>query len=259
MITNILPQGASASDMDSLKTMVDMSLKSDTKPASLLTDAGYGSDANVCYSAEKKIEQIAPTTGKKKDQLGLEECHLDEFNRILICPAGKRPMKSRFENGKGHALFYKNECENCPMKKNCPSQKYGKSNYRWEYDSVKLRLRARRLHEKTPDFKSGYRLRGGIEALNGNLKQNTPLRRLRCRGRSAVHTAIYTIAVMHNIMRFAAYCRKTGKKFTETGASAFFCLFIKYFSAFKRFLMNVFEVPGSFSATERLIQFSRLP
>lgn len=258
MITNVLPQGASASDMDSLKMMVDMSVESDTKPATLLTDAGYGSDANVCYSAAKNIEQIAPTIGKKKDQLGLEECTLDEFNRILICPAGKRPMKSRFENGKGHAIFYKNECENCPMKKNCPSQKYGRHNYKWEYDSAKLRLRGRRLREQTTEFKAEYRLRGGIEALNGNLKQNTPLRRLRCRGRNAVHTAIYTIAAMHNIMRFAAYCRKTAKKFTETGFLAFLRLLAGCLHVFKRLFTPIFKVSDIFSALKTLWPFFRL-
>ncbi|MDD4466188.1 MAG: transposase [Dehalococcoidales bacterium] len=215
MITNVLPQGASASDMDSLKTMVDMSIESGTKPEKGLTDAGYGSDDNVCYAKEKGIELIAPTTGKKKGQLGLEECVLDELNRIERCPAGKRPMKSRFDHdkGKGYALFFRDVCEKCPHKANCPVQKYGKHNYKWEYDAVKLRLRERRLHERTPEFKSEYRPRGGIEALNGNLKQNTALRRLRCRGKTAVYTAIYTIAAMHNIMQYAAYCLKTGKAF----------------------------------------------
>ena len=110
--------------------MVDMSVESGTKPDTLLTDAGYGSDSNVCYSNEKEIEQLAPTIGKKKDQLGLEECTLDELNRIETCPAGKRPMKSRFnhESQKGYALFFKDVCEKCPFKANCPVQKYGKQN-----------------------------------------------------------------------------------------------------------------------------------
>jgi|GEM_PF-1732763 len=168
---------AEASDMDSLKTMVDLSVASDTKPDTLLTDAGYGSNANVCYSETNETKQIAPTTGKKKDQVGLEECTLDELNRIATCPAGKRPMKSRFnhEEQAGYALFFKDVCEKCPLKPHCLAQKYGKYNYKWEYDAVKLRLRDRRLYELTPEFHDEYRPRNGIEALNGNLKQNTPL------------------------------------------------------------------------------------
>ena len=246
MITNVLPQGASASDMDSLPTMVDLAVASDTKPDTLLTDAGYGSDANVCYAKEKEIEQIAPTTGKKKDQVGLEECTLDELNRIAICPAGKRPMKSRFnhDDQKGYAIFFKDVCEKCPLKPHCPAQKYGKHNYKWEYDAVKLRLRDRRLYELTPEFHDAYRPRNGIEALNGNLKQNTPLRRLRGRGRAAVHTAIYMIAAMHNIMQYVNYCRKTGKNFT-TAAMA---------TIFRRPTTGFFDIVGFF---RRLMMLSR--
>lgn len=260
MITNVLPQGASASDMDSLKTMVDMSIESETKPEKILTDGGYGSDANVGYAKEKEIEQIAPTLGKKKGQVGLEECALDEFNRILICPGGKRPLKSKFENGKGCAVFYKNECEKCPLKKHCPAQKYGNHNYKWEYDAVKLRLRDRRLREQTPEFKAEYRLRGGIEALNGNLKQNTALRRLRCRGKTAVYTAIYTIAAMHNIMQFAAYCLKTGKKFTNGGISLVFRLVLAWTAGVSGVFRHFAEDSGNFGRLPQCKKFiNRFP
>lgn len=248
MITNVLPQGASASDQEALKTMVDLSIASDTKPDILLTDAGYGSDANVCYSQDHEIKQIAPTTGKQKDQVGLEECTLDELNRIAICPAGKRPAKSMFDpdKEKGYALFFKDMCENCPIKKHCPAQKYGKHNYKWEYDAVKLRLRDRRGYEETPEFHDEYGPRNGIEGLNGNLKQNTPLRRLRCRGQTAVHTAIYMIAAMHNIMQYVRYCRKTGKNFTDGAVAAVFSS-----------LTTVFSAISGFSAARR--RFSILP
>ncbi len=209
MITDILPQGASASDMDSLPTMVERSVQAGTKPEVLLTDAGYGSDSNVCHSKRFDIEQIAPTTGKKKGQLGLEECTIDEFKRILICPGGKRPFKSTFTDGKGSAIFFKSTCESCPMKANCPARKYGKQNYKWEYAEVNLRLRERRLNETTDSFKNEYRPRNGIEALNGNLKQNTALRRLRCRGRLAVHSAIYLIAAMHKLCAMRPIASKT--------------------------------------------------
>ena len=83
-----------------------------------------------------------------------------------------------------------------------PTARFRGKHNKWEYDAVKLRLREQLLHEQTPEFKSEYRMRGRIEALNGNLKQNTTLWRLRCRGKTAVYTAIYTIAATHNIMQF---------------------------------------------------------
>lgn len=238
MITNVLPQGASASDQEALKTMVDLSIATETKPEILLTDAGYGSDANVCYSEANEIKQIAPTTGKNKDQVGLEECTLDELNRIAVCPGGKHPMKSRFNHDtqKGYAVFFQDVCEKCPLKKQCPAQKYGKHNYKWEYDAVKLRLRDRRLYEMTPEYHHDYAPRNGIEGLNGNLKQNTPLRRLRCRGKTAVHSAIYMIAVMHNLMQYVNYCRKTGKNFIEGAMVAVFRRLVAGFYVIGAFL-----------------------
>ncbi len=247
MITNVLPQGASASDQEALQTMVDLSVASNTKPDTLLTDAGYGSDANVCHSEANGIEQLAPTTGKRKDQLGLEECTLDELNRIASCPAGKRPMKSRFnhEEQKGYALFFKDVCEKCPLKKQCPAQKSGKNNYKWEYDAARLRLRDRRLYEMTPEFHARYGLRNGIEALNGNLKQNTPLRRLRCRGKTAVHSAIYMIAAMHNIMQYVAYCRKNGKSFIDKDISLLFSRWVALLRRFSAFLRPCAALSGA--------------
>jgi len=62
-------------------------------------------------------------------------------------------------------------------------------------------LRERAIYEESDEFKERYRFRNGIEALFGNLKQNTPLRRIRFRGKTAVYSSIYSILTMHNIMQ----------------------------------------------------------
>ena len=49
-----------------------------------------------------------------------------------------------------------------------------------------LRLAQRRAAERTDDFKTDYRMRGGIEATNSMLKRVAGLNRLRVRGRLAV-------------------------------------------------------------------------
>lgn len=66
-------------------------------------------------------------------------------------------------------------------------------------------MRERRLHEKTEEFQEQYRLRGGIEALFGRLKQFTPLRRLGVRGKSAVFNAMHSIMAVHNIMQMTEF------------------------------------------------------
>ena len=77
-----------------------------------------------------------------------------------------------------------------------------------EYDARSLRLRERRLHEKTEEFREDYRMRSGEEALFGRLKQFTPLRRLGIRGKTAVYNTIYSITAVRNIMQMAGFYKK---------------------------------------------------
>jgi hypothetical protein len=173
----------------------------------LLADSGYGSDENVVTSAQKGVQLIAPATGKDAGKVGLEECELDSEQRIIKCPRGRHPLSKKFDGEKGRAVFAADVCGNCPMLKQCSSSKSG-NNYVITYDAKSLRLRERRLHEKTEAFREDYRMRSGEEALFGRLKQFTPLRRLGVRGKLAVYNGIYSITAVHNIMQMAGFCKK---------------------------------------------------
>ena len=172
-----------------------------------LMDSGYGSDENVMHASDRGVELVAPTTGKDPEKLGPEECEFDENNRLTKCPRGRKPLKCTFKDGKGRAVFSCNTCGKCPEYGRCCSSKIG-NNYVISYDARSLRLRARRLYEQTDEFYEKHRILGGIEALFGNLKQYTPLRRLAVRGKSAVYNAIYSIMTVHNIMQMAKYHQK---------------------------------------------------
>jgi len=106
LITTAIPQGASASDMDSLPEVEDKLEKEGLQPKELFADAGFGSDKNYVYSIEKGIELIAPTPHQPENKVGLNECELDSENRIIACPAGKKPISKTFKNGKGRAVFF---------------------------------------------------------------------------------------------------------------------------------------------------------
>jgi len=177
IITAALPQTASEADQVALDPMLDEMAKVDAIPETLLADSGYGTDGNVSKLAEINIELFAPTTGKDKKKVGLEECTLDDQQRVIKCPCGKKPMLKRYIGEKGRAVFPASTCQKCPLLKQCSASKQG-HNYTIIYDARSLRLRERRLHEQTNEFKDDYRPRGGIEALFGRLKQFTPLRRL---------------------------------------------------------------------------------
>jgi hypothetical protein len=202
IITAALPQGASESDQNAVEPMLEKMEANNAKPEKMLADSAYGSDENVVHSAKENVELVAPASGKDADKLGLEECEFDDQNRIIKCPRGKKPLHKKFNGEKGRAVFASKTCKNCPKLKQCIASKQG-NNYVITYGAKSLRLRERRLYEQTDEFQDSYRPRGGIEALFGNLKQNTPLRRLGVRGKEAVYNAIYSIMAVHNIMQMA--------------------------------------------------------
>ena len=207
IITAALPQTASESDQNAVSTMLEKMENAGAKPEILLADSGYGSDENVVTSAQKDVKLIAPATGKDAGNVGLEECELDSEQRIIKCPLGRHPLFKKFDGEKGRAVFAADVCGSCRMLKQCSSSKNGK-NYVITYDARSLRLRERRLHEKTKEFREDYRMRSGEEALFGRLKQFTPLRRLGIRGKTAVYNAIYSITAVHNIMQMAGFYKK---------------------------------------------------
>jgi hypothetical protein len=204
IVTGALPQTASECDQNSPGPMLEELEKINAKPEKLLADSAYGSDENLRNMAGKGIELISPTTGKDSKKVGLEECELDDENRIIRCPCGRHPLQKRYANGKGRAVFAGSVCGNCPMLERCSASRQG-GNYVIAYDAKSLRLRERRLYEKTDEFREKYRLRSGIEGLFGRLKQITPLRRLRIRGRLAVFNSIYAIMTVHNIMQMTRF------------------------------------------------------
>lgn len=223
LITAAIPQGGSESDMNSLPEVEAKLEKEGHLPEKLYADAGYGSDENYVMSAEKSVKLIAPAPPKPEGKVGLDECAFDDENKLIACPAGKKPMFKSFKNGKGRAVFFKSVCDQCPLKDKCRSQKCGRQNREFQYSQADLRTRKRRQKESTDEFRQDYgHKRCPIEGLNGRLKQFTPLRRLRIRGRPAVFHSIYAILTMHNIMQMVRHAKIQLKKAAAEAVVRFF-------------------------------------
>ncbi len=213
LVTAAIPQGASASDMDSLPLTQEKLVEEGHVPEKLYTDAGYGSDQNYVNAAKDNIELVAPAPSPPAGKVGLEQCKMDENNVIVECPAGNRPISAYYRNGKGRAVFHIRVCNECPLLPICRSMKSGKQNRCFKYEDSHLRNRARRLREATPEFKKDYgHKRTPIEGMFGRLKQFTPLRRVRVRGRPAVFHSIFSILIMHNIMQVSRLAQIRAQK-----------------------------------------------
>ncbi len=212
LITSAIPQGASQSDMASFVEVVEDLKEQELVPEKIIADGGYGSDENYVYAQENDIELIAPTASKIKNKVTLDDCEFDEENIMLECPAGIKPMNRTFKYGKGRAVYHITTCDKCQLKDICQSTKRGKQNREFRYSLKDLRNVTRRKYQKTDEYKKSYRKRSPIEGLNGRLKQYTPLKRLKIRGKKAVNHSILSILTMHNIMQLVRHAKILNKK-----------------------------------------------
>ena len=127
---------------------------------------------------------------------------------MVKCPAGHKPMKNKRSKNSYYAIFHVDVCNKYPFKDICSSQKYGKNNRQFQYNEIKLRPYNRKKNEASDQFKEKYKKRIGIEGLNGWLKQYTPLKRVRVRGKLAVYNSIFSILAIYNIKQATRYAPK---------------------------------------------------
>lgn len=218
LVTAALAQSADEHDANALLPMVEQLEELALQPELLLADAAYGSDHNVCECAEKDIELLSPTLGNTyKNRLKLEDFKRNEENRILNCPAGNQPDLTNIRREKLRASWLVTTCERCALLNQCPVRKH-KNRYVLVYSEVTLRIAARRIAEKQPEFRDRYRRRSGIEGLFRRLDVLTSLKQLKVRGRKAVSMSVYLKIAMYNVYQ-AAKVWKNGKM--EAWASNF--------------------------------------
>ena len=220
LAVTVVPQGGSEVDSASLGAVLDAAEKNGVKPERLLCDAGYGSNANVGMAAGRGVGLVSPCTtsaslGSHDENAYIDLCAFDGANRLTACANGVAPLSCRrYESKRGlpaqwRAVFRPEDCEGCPFRDRCPARRHRRK-MAFNYLDSQAATKRRREHERTDEFREEYRPRSGIEATFGRLKQFTPLRRLRVRGRDRVFSQIWTIFAMHNIMQSFAYIFRNG-------------------------------------------------
>lgn len=194
------------------------------------------------------IELISPTSGQEKDatqatpgsseqdSTAAKACAAEKLrsaplltildfvydhqsNRFTHCPAGLELHRAHYrEYEDQHLLLMLNStCGKCRLKGRCPISR-DPMLCQLRLNGKDLRLAQRRAAERTDDFRTTYRMRGGIEATNSMLKRVTGLDRLRVRGRPAVFSSILLKVAGWNLLR-AASVRSLINKLTKGGAS----------------------------------------
>lgn len=207
LITHVDVQRACESDANALIPAIESADERNLLPDELLVYSLYGSDENCENAKELGTEVIAPTMGsQKEDVIPLSDFTLSEKGKVVFCPEGHAPVKTRHKRNRHIASFKIDYCDSCPKRDKCPV-KAGKKHYYLRYEDKVWRIAMRRAYEKTDEFKDKYRWRAGIEATMSFYDRKTGVKNLRVRGMEAVRFCATLKAVGINIFRATAVQR----------------------------------------------------
>jgi len=204
LITHVEVESAYESDANALIPAIESTRERDLAPKEVLADSLYGSDENVQIAKSQGVEVISPPMGSENEEkLNLADFQTGKGGKVIFCPQGHPPIKTKKKKDRHCAAFDLNQCQTCPNRDNCPS-KPGKNASYFRYTDKQLRIALRRSEVQTEEFKDRYRWRAGVEATMSEYDRRTGVKRLRVRGMKSVRYSAVLKALGLNILRAAA-------------------------------------------------------
>jgi len=214
LITHVEVQRACESDTHALLPALESTTERGLGPEEVLADSLYGSDDNFNRAESMGVEVVSPVMSSTKEgTIGLSEFDFSDRGKIIACPQGHVPVKTKHKKNRYTAAFECDHCSTCPMNAQCPV-KPGKRHYYLRYDDKTMRVAKRRMIEHSAEFKDKYRWRAGIEATMSEYDKTTGVKRLRVRGFPAVRFCAILKAIGVNLMRATAVrsARRAGQE-----------------------------------------------
>jgi len=182
-------------------------------PRESFADSGYISGKNIVAAGDDGIDLIGPMSGKEPSGIKLS---LAEFKftrgrgRVKRCPAGHAPVSQEAARTDGvvNAHFERAVCDACPLAGACPTRPTRKSR-RLRFSREDVAIAQRRQRQETDAFKESYKIRSGVEATIGHLKNDRGMSGLRVRGSPAVRLTVTLKVLAENCMRAIRYVQNT--------------------------------------------------
>jgi Transposase DDE domain len=189
-------------------------------PATVIADAGYGSEENYLYAVgeEKhpRFDFLIPygsylqekTRKAKKDIKNAKNWSYVEKDDCFICPNGMKITFKKYQNKKnasGHEQSYKiyecEDCSGCPLKSQCTK---GKGNRQVHWNTIFEEMKAKAKAALESDKAAIYaRRKVEVESVFGHIKGNRSFRRFSLRGLDKVHVEFGIVALAHNFLKVA--------------------------------------------------------
>lgn len=141
----------------------------------LSVDGAYYRPSTLQKAKEKETEfNVSNMTGRKpsSEKIAVTQFKRDENNLITECPAGHKPISTKFDADKQvyNAKFSKQICATCPFIDQCPVQQQKKYNT-LRFTEGKLQTDMVRGHMKSERHQELSKFRAGIEGIISALRR----------------------------------------------------------------------------------------
>ena len=230
-ITHVETTAATRSDDDVIDEIHAALEQKELLPKEHFVDGGYMAAEHLVNSrAQYDIELIGPVRtdhswqAKAGDGFDHSNFQIDWEHQKVTCPQGHQSTKwQRGHDNTGQPLikirFRHSTCLSCPVRLQCTRSKSGPRELGLRPREQHLALQARRREQETPEFKTLYGKRAGIEGTISQGIRLSALRQARYIGLAKTRLQHILTAAAINIVRFDAWLTDT--PFAQTRISRF--------------------------------------
>jgi hypothetical protein len=205
LITDVSLYTNNTSDEQILEERIEQ-IKERTGVEELVVDGGYSGETseNACEEQDVKLIFTGIKGAKQSEEkLGLYNFKLNE-NGIQSCPKGDKPISEEYklETGRHVVHFDKEQCLQCPLRKQCCVQDRKKFTTLY-FDDQQMRVARKRQQFTEEEYRAKQKLRPAVEGTISLFKRRAPNGKVRVRGLKRVRNVAILTALAINFRRIA--------------------------------------------------------
>ncbi|WP_223864137.1 transposase [Streptomyces sp. 5-10] len=219
VITDVATTSAATNDGQALPGIHTRLARRGLLPAEHLVDGGYTSLVHLERAErEHQITVSGPLPGnptrqhRRNEGFDRDDFHIDFDRRRVTCPQGQvsagwhgpYPTSSPTAAPLIVARFTKGQCHPCPVRTRCTTTADSARTVVFpstELRDLQLRVRA---EQQTPDWKTRYAVRSGVEGTINEFAHGHGMRHCRYRGQPKAHLQHVLTAIAVNIERLSS-------------------------------------------------------
>lgn len=180
-ITSMQP--TTCSDSQFLKDALEGMGKQE-EPVTIVTDGAYAGQRITELAEENNVRLVHTNlTGRESEDILSDFEFNEEGNKVLKCPGGFEPKSCSYNQSTGQCVvsFQRNQCEQCPHKKQCHSKMFKRVSRKTVSLNAKHRAEQQR-YRNTEEFKKLSRFRNGVETIPSILRRKYRIDKMPVRG-----------------------------------------------------------------------------